>query len=81
MGRTPWSAGDALVPSARTDQSAATTEEPTRGSAADEGVRPTICVIARKREGYVALGNLALEGFQPAYSQDWLPHNSHAGLA
>ena len=38
---------------------AAVTEEPTRGLAADEGVRPTICAIARKPEKYVALGNRA----------------------
>jgi hypothetical protein len=38
------------------NQSAATTEKPTRGSAADEGVRPTRCAIARKRGKHVALG-------------------------
>ena len=38
------------------NQAAATTEKPTRGSAADEGVRPTFCAIARKREKYAALG-------------------------
>jgi len=37
------------------NQSAATTEKPTRGAAADEGV-PTISAIARKWEKYVALG-------------------------
>ena len=59
VGRTPW--GCPLgpgTPSSRRcvkNQSTATTEEPTRGSAADEGVRPTICAIARKREKHVAL--------------------------
>jgi hypothetical protein len=38
------------------NQSAATTEKPTRGSAADEGVRPTTCAIVRKREKLGALG-------------------------
>jgi len=37
------------------NQSAATAEKPTRGSAADEGVRPTICATARKREKHAAL--------------------------
>jgi hypothetical protein len=49
------------------NQSAANTKEPTRGSAAYEGVHPTICAIAPKRERYVALGNLACRrAFQPA---------------
>jgi len=42
------------------NQSPAGTEMPTRGAAADEGadegVRPTICAIARKREELGALG-------------------------
>jgi hypothetical protein len=34
-------------------------KRPTRGSAADVGVRPTICADVRKWENYAALGNLA----------------------
>ena len=59
VGRTPWSARDASSRRCVKNQSAATTEEPTRGSAADEGVRPAICAIAGKRENSAALGNLA----------------------
>jgi hypothetical protein len=56
VGRTPWSARDALVPLVREESVGRTTEELTRGAAADEGVRPTIGAIARKREKHVALG-------------------------
>ena len=44
------------------NQSAATAEKPTRGSAADEGVRPTICATARNREKHAALA------FRPPFS-------------
>jgi hypothetical protein len=47
------------------NQSAANTKEPTRGSAADEGVRPTICAIARKREKYVAGNRACRRAFRP----------------
>jgi hypothetical protein len=36
-----------------------TIEEPARGPAADEGVRPTIDVDGRNWENYVALGTIA----------------------
>jgi hypothetical protein len=76
VGRTPWSARDALVPPVRKvkNQLAANTEEPTRGSAADEGVRPTICAIARKREWHVALD------IQPATSGIRVAWAAHASL-
>jgi len=40
VGRTPWSAWDALV-SLLEKQVRAAIDGPSRGSAADEGVRPT----------------------------------------
>jgi hypothetical protein len=57
------------------NQSAATTEKPTRGSAADEGVRPTISATARKREKYVALG------LQPASACGGLQSTFRKGMA
>ena len=59
VGRTPWSARDALVPLVHEESVGRNTEEPTRGSAADEGVRPTLGAIARKR------GKLGALGFSP----------------
>ena len=56
VGRTPWSALDALVPPVREESIGCETDKPTGGSAADEGVRPTICATVRKRETHVALG-------------------------
>jgi hypothetical protein len=42
VGRTPWSARDALVPLfAPRNQVLADIDGPARGPAADEGVRPT----------------------------------------
>src|SRR5580698_3684882 len=44
VGRTPWSARVPLDPlSAPPNQPHVTRERPTRASAADRGVRPTIC--------------------------------------
>ena len=41
------------------NQALATVGRPTRGSAADQGVRPTIYADARKWENYAALGTIA----------------------
>jgi len=60
VGRTPWSATwSARVPldplfSGRIEAHAS--DEPARGPAADQGVRPTTCARVRYRENYAALG-------------------------
>ncbi len=59
MGQAPWPARDALVPLLLWMRVLRRKKRPTRGSAADVGVRPTICVDVRKWENYVALGNIA----------------------
>ena len=41
VGQAPWTARDALVPLLLLTQSIAIAKRPTRGSAADVGVRPT----------------------------------------
>jgi len=56
VGRTPWSARDALVPPVREESIGCDEREADQGVDADEGVRPTICATVRKREKHVALG-------------------------
>ena len=57
VGRTPWSARDALVPPVRKESIGCDEREADQGVDADEGVRPTICATVRKREKHVALGS------------------------
>jgi hypothetical protein len=54
-------------------------KRPTRGSAADVGVRPTICADVRKWENYVALGKIARPTNQPL-SRRWRNPEPGAGL-
>ena len=63
VGQTPWSARDALRPPA--ESRPCTRRWPTRVSAADEGVRPTIYADVRLWENYVALGASACESACP----------------
>ena len=56
MGQAPWPARDALVPLLLGMRVLRRKKRPTRGSAADVGVRPTICADVRKWEDYAALG-------------------------
>ena len=55
MGQAPWPARDALVPLLLWMRVLWRKKRPTRGSAADVGVRPPICADVRKWENYVAL--------------------------
>ena len=55
MGQAPWPARDALVPLLLWMRVLRRKKRPTRGSAADVGVRPTIYADARKWENYAAL--------------------------
>jgi hypothetical protein len=50
MGRTPWSAWDAPSRILSKNEVFAIVKRPTRGSAADVGVRPTIYADARNLE-------------------------------
>jgi len=54
VGRTPWSARDALVPPVHEESVGCDHRGADQGAAADEGVHATVCAIARKRENYVA---------------------------
>src|SRR5260370_14416323 len=59
-GRTPWSAADALV------GLVAGLEKPARGPAADQGVRPPVCILAF----ILAAGSLFAQedGFTPLFN-------------
>jgi hypothetical protein len=65
-----------------------TIEEPARGPAADEGVRPTIDADGLELGKLCGIGQSCLQAaFQaagpagkPACSQDWLPHLISAGI-
>ena len=90
MGQAPWPARDAFVPLLLWMRVLRRKKRPTRGSAADVGVRPTICADVRKWENYAALGNLAWQsclqaGFQPALTRfarpDKLKHVLHRSYA